>query len=367
MSATNDFLPFAIGGGANVEDQADYSVDTLRTNGNQPGVAVSALNNKALRQGTFVASQVAQFLANVNNMDVQDNTTSTQLLAQLVGALQFLPPVINTFTSSTGTWNTTFVFMVSTPSVSPTVGATYTDSGSTTFTVVKTVTLSGGVVAVYATGGTAPVVGAAPGTLTKTAGTGDATVTYYAVRAPLSLEVLMVGGGGGGGSTGSGASNGTAGGNSTFGTSLLVANGGSFGAGGTATNGGVGGTTSLGSGPQGIALSGGQGGSSQSGASIGGFGGANSLSSAGSGGTEAGPGNNAAANSGGGGGGAGASSGVNGAGGGAGGYIKAIINNPLIFYPYAVGSGGTGGTVTGGTAIGGNGAAGFIQATANYQ
>ncbi|OQW46993.1 MAG: hypothetical protein A4S09_16240 [Proteobacteria bacterium SG_bin7] len=84
-----------------------------------------------------------------------------------------------------------------------------------------------------------------------TSGTG----TYNTPTGVVWIRVKMVGGGGGG--AGSGTANGSAagnGGNTTFGSSLLVANGGTAGSRGA--DGGAPGTASLGSGPIGNALSG---------------------------------------------------------------------------------------------------------------
>lgn len=71
-----------------------------------------------------------------------------------------------------------YTFTVSGVTTVPTVGATYTDSGSTTFTVVATniAGVSGSRAGtIIATGSTVPV---ASGNLTKTGGTGDSTIAY---------------------------------------------------------------------------------------------------------------------------------------------------------------------------------------------
>jgi hypothetical protein len=58
-----DFLTFAVGGGANVEAQADYLADPQRPTGNLPGIARSNFNNKAVRQGTFVAHSLCLWMS----------------------------------------------------------------------------------------------------------------------------------------------------------------------------------------------------------------------------------------------------------------------------------------------------------------
>jgi microcystin-dependent protein len=85
---TNDFVPFATAGGANVLSQASYLASPQLGPGQQSGVASSALNNKALRQACFVASQVAQFMANTLNANVNDNGVAATFLAQLQQAFR---------------------------------------------------------------------------------------------------------------------------------------------------------------------------------------------------------------------------------------------------------------------------------------
>lgn len=191
--------------------------------------------------------------------------------------------------------------------------------------------------------------------------------TYTTPTNCLWIEVEMVGAGGGGGGS---LSAGGTGGNTTFGTTLLVANGGAGG--GNATNAGnIGGTASLGTGPVGNALQGGSGQNPPSSATnvnnYGGNGGASALGGAGLGGGPGGPGAAGPSNAGGGGGGAGGSAAGTGAcgGGGSGGYIKAIITSPLATYAYAVGAAGAAGGAGGGWA-GGAGGSGIIIVTEHY-
>ena len=195
---SNDFLPFAIGASANVESQSTYSTDAQLTNGQTFGsTGSSSLNNKALRQGTFVASQIAQFIVNQTGTSASDNGSTAQFIAQLAATFQYLPPVINTYTSSSGNWNAPYVFFIVAVggSSSITSGATFTDSASHTFTVVTTVGTSATIVTM--TGPNAP---ASSGSLNYVSGSGySGTITYYATRAPLYLEVYVVGDGGGGG------------------------------------------------------------------------------------------------------------------------------------------------------------------------
>jgi len=363
----NEFLPFATGSGANVQTQAAYDANTDREDGNQPGIASSALNNKALRQGTFVASQVAQMLSDKTGTDTLDDGVENRFLSQLKASLLAYPPQVSSYTSGSGTHYLTYLFFIS--SGSATSGATYTNNAFT-FTVVTTIA-SGTVLRATGTG-----TPSTSGTLTKSGGTGDSTIEFYAVRAPIYLTVEMVGGGGGGGG---GGGSGTAGNSTTFGTALLTAAGGS--AGGLSVTGGAGGSITINSPAVGVGRTGGQGcgnpAQTNNSTNVYPGGGAGGSSAYGGGGGGAagnsGPqsGQAAPANTGGGGGGGGAQTGAgavyNGAtGGGAGGSLFAYISSPSASYSYAVGASASGGSAGSGGA-GGAGGSGFILVTENYQ
>lgn len=370
MVPTNEFLPFCpTDTGTNLLNESDYTAAADRVSGNKPGVASSKLNNKAMRQATVVAAELAQYISNTDGVDVLDDADTAKLLAQITNALTMYPPKLTKYTGGSGTFNLTYIFQIA--SGSATAGATYTNN-SVTYTVVTTVA-SG--VAIKMTGNGAPT---ASGTLTKASGTGDATLVFRAYRAAQYIRVRLVGGGGGGsgsGTAGTGGAGGT-GGDSSFGTSLLLAGGGT---GGVTVNpsgaAGTGGGASLGTGPVGIAIAGGGGGSggtiSGTANFIGGIGGSSALGGAGFGPTDNGNDNGgaAAANSGsGGGGGATSGGGKNsGCGGGSGGFIDAIIAPPASSYAYAVGAQGAAGTAGTGGAVGGAGAAGLIEVTEYYQ
>jgi hypothetical protein len=194
--------------------------------------------------------------------------------------------------------------------------------------------------------------------------------TYTTPANVLYIKVRMVGGGGGGSGNGTGGT----GGNTTFGSSFLTANGG-------AAN--VGGTASIAGGASGFAVTGGSGGAGPAiGASFGTFNGvlaggqgaASPFGGAGASGeydgTSSGhPGTDAVANtgSGGGGGSVGGSPGSIPAGGGAGGYVDALVGSPSATYSYSIGAGGASGTGGGGTAHGGVGGSGFIIVEEFYQ
>lgn len=214
----------------------------------------------------------------------------------------------------------------------------------------------------------------APTIQTFTSGSG----TYTTPAGVKWIRVRMAGGGGGGGGSGTASwGNGAAGGNSTFGSSLLTANGGSAGIGGFQTNAGIsaGGAATISAPAIGVGFSGGSGQGSgranPSNASIilGGNGGSNPLGGGGGGGGASNAGAAGAANTGAGGGGANSGSNISaegGGGGGAGAYIDAIISAPSATYAYAVGAGGTAGTAGTAGKAGGAGAAGVIHVEEYY-
>ena len=88
MTIENDFLPFAVGGGANVIDQAAYAADSsLLSNGFQSGIAQSNQLNKVWRQSSIVATVIAELIvANSGQPAIDDGTTAT-LLANLETAI----------------------------------------------------------------------------------------------------------------------------------------------------------------------------------------------------------------------------------------------------------------------------------------
>jgi hypothetical protein len=365
---TNQFYPFCpVDTGTNLESIAAYSVDANRTNGNQPGVASSNLNNRAIRQANAITSQIAQLMMDTFGINVPDDGNAVGMESQLAALMTRIAPASIAYTSGTGTWTPTYYFF--TGPCNATNGATYSD-GTTTFTVQGTVSASK---LLAATGSAAPAVS---GTLTKTGGTGDSSIAYYATRSPISLRIRILGGGGGGGGSGTGSpGTGGTGGTSTFGSVASVTGGaggqgtgGSPGLGGTPTLTGVGTLTAVIGTPGGLPATG-----AVANNPLSGVGGNSPLGGQGPGvlwtGVAVVAGVSAQANTGSGASGASSngSSFLGGLGGGAGGYAEFIIDNPLASYSYAVGAGGTaGGAGTSGQA-GGVGGSGLISVLANYQ
>ena len=70
---SNDYVPFAVGTGANTLTAAIYAKLAAVQSGFQAGPASSSQINTALRQVSVVASAVAQFVADTLNVDVVDD------------------------------------------------------------------------------------------------------------------------------------------------------------------------------------------------------------------------------------------------------------------------------------------------------
>lgn len=81
--ATNDFLVFGGGAGANVITQVTYSGLAARTAGFASGVAQSAQLNKVWRQSSIMAAVLAQFISDRTGADVLDDGTIATILANL--------------------------------------------------------------------------------------------------------------------------------------------------------------------------------------------------------------------------------------------------------------------------------------------
>jgi hypothetical protein len=203
---------------------------------------------------------------------------------------------------------------------------------------------------------------------TFTSGSG----TYTTPSGVQYIRVRMVGSGGGGAGGGN-SGGGTGGGNgnsSTFGSSLLTANGGSGGAFGGG-QGGAPGLASISAPAHGTASTGGYGmPSTYTGTATfnqGGNGGASFFGGGGYGGYANSVGTAGLAYGSGGGGGATAQTNVpSGPGGGAGGYVEAIIPSPSSTYSYSVGAGVGGGSAGTNGFAGGASAGGYIEVTEYY-
>lgn len=283
--------------------------------------------------------------------------TGSQLKTYLSPA--YYPPSFARYLSGSGSFNLHYAFRISTGSA--TIGATYTHN-SVTYTVVRTVASSTHVIM----SGSAPPLSS--GTLTKSAGTGDSTITFSEFRSPLAVEVSMVGGGGGGSGSGGSPSASGAGGNTTFGSNLTAGGGNGGGVGGA--TGGAGGGNTISEGDTEISIDGSWGESFVGVTTTGGGSGGNSFfTGRGNGGGPDTAGGAAATNSGSGGGGGGTNSASTafGTGGGAGAFLKVTITAPAATYAYSVAAGGTAGGAGSNGRAGGVGGSGNILVKCRFQ
>lgn len=85
--ATNDIKAFSAAGGANVLTQAEYLAIAALSTGFTSGKASSKEVNKVLRQSSFVAAAVAQFISDSASVDVLDDGNVSGLVAKLIDAL----------------------------------------------------------------------------------------------------------------------------------------------------------------------------------------------------------------------------------------------------------------------------------------
>lgn len=81
--AKNDFKPFAIGANANVTSQSDYEALPALSTGFASGKASSSQVNKAVRQASFIASALAQFVSNKTGQDILDNGDVTSFITKM--------------------------------------------------------------------------------------------------------------------------------------------------------------------------------------------------------------------------------------------------------------------------------------------
>lgn len=360
-----------------------------------PGQASPKVRITQTEAGTAPAIQVGVYYGPATNIGTYTPPSDFGAVVSGAGAISLVTPVGSNILPGSATVSDTSLFTMALTGLTSTPKCTVgVNSGTSTVTpsaFISSVTSS----SISVRTGTVPV-GANPSltkaavdftlSCTKTGADAPQTVirpetprtpnivrytsgsgTYTPTPGTKYIVVEMVGGGGGGSSGGSTAGTAaTSGSSTTFGTSLLTANGGSFGVGLGA--GGAGGGATINSPAVGQSSSGGSGTAYmgvQAGLAIAGSHGGNScFGGGGGGGPYASTGAAGAASTGsGGGGGGGGTSANGGSGGGAGGCIKATIASPSSSYAYSVGAGGNAGTGGTGGNAGGAGGSGVIIIT----
>ena len=96
MTVTVDFIPFATGVGAGVKSQAAWISDVVVTNGFVTGIAQSTQVNKAVRQPSFVASAISNFVGNVINQNILDNGVLNTYWSQFWQSILNAPSFVDT-------------------------------------------------------------------------------------------------------------------------------------------------------------------------------------------------------------------------------------------------------------------------------
>lgn len=87
LMATNNFKAFALDPNANVISQADWEALPALLSGFTAGKASSAQVNKALRQSSFIAAALAQFVSDKNKADVLDDGDLSGFVADFISAI----------------------------------------------------------------------------------------------------------------------------------------------------------------------------------------------------------------------------------------------------------------------------------------
>ncbi|AIO25918.1 hypothetical protein [Burkholderia cepacia] len=87
MAIQNDFLPFAVGAGANVLTQSAYAALSAIESGYQAGTAQSAACNKTWRQSSIMTAVIAQFVVAQTGQAAVDDGTTAALLANFTQAV----------------------------------------------------------------------------------------------------------------------------------------------------------------------------------------------------------------------------------------------------------------------------------------
>lgn len=77
--------------GTNLLTQAEYTADSQRTIGNQPGISRSKLVNKAMRQACFIAAGLATYVTTKIGSNVLDDANLSALVAQFTTAFSPVP------------------------------------------------------------------------------------------------------------------------------------------------------------------------------------------------------------------------------------------------------------------------------------
>lgn len=106
--ATNDFLPFATAGGANVITQSEYAALAARLTGFVNGIALPEQANKSWRQSSLSAAAIGDLIASYGGLDALDDGNVANLSLAIARTLQSAPWSVGA-TSGTNTYTVTLV------------------------------------------------------------------------------------------------------------------------------------------------------------------------------------------------------------------------------------------------------------------
>jgi len=101
---TNDFLPFATAGGANVLSQSDWNSLAARLSGYTAGVAQSQQVNKGLRQSAAMAAMIGQFINDYGAVDALDDGNIANLETAFARTLQQGKFLLGIATGTANAW-----------------------------------------------------------------------------------------------------------------------------------------------------------------------------------------------------------------------------------------------------------------------
>lgn len=139
MAGTNDFLPFATAGGANVVSQSTYASMAALGTGYQTGIANSNQLNKTWRQSSIIASVIGQLIADVTGQNAVDDGTTATLLGNLLTAIQSASFTLDT----SGSANSYTLAYSPAPIVPLTDGAVYSFRPAHSNTTASTLSVNG--------------------------------------------------------------------------------------------------------------------------------------------------------------------------------------------------------------------------------
>ncbi|MBU9380631.1 phage tail protein [Burkholderia gladioli] len=252
MAIQNDFLPFAVGTGANVLSQSSYEVLSALSSGFLTGTAQSAACNKVWRQTTIMTAVIAQFIVQRTGQPAVDDGTTAALLANLLASTAALNGDSTQVFAAAAATNPSQVVTLGQLRQIKTI-AVFTSNGSFTvpagvFGIWITATAGGGGGGAGGnTTGLSSLVGGGGG---GGGGAGQFLIRAFFAVTPGQVISITVGAGGFGGVAGGATA--TAGGNTVIGTLATLTGGNPGATGATATvnstgGGGIGGNGGAGS------------------------------------------------------------------------------------------------------------------------